>query len=40
MPSALLQPFEGHSLQGEILQVQMACGEVLRKQLWKQVVEA
>lgn len=39
MPSSMLLPFEGHSLQGEVLQAQIACGEVLRKRLWKQIVE-
>ena len=40
MPSSMLMGFEGHNLQGETLRNQMACGEVLKKQLWKQIVEA
>ena len=40
MPSSMLLGFEGHNLQGETLRNQMACGEVLKKQLWKQIVEA
>ena len=40
MPSAMLQGFEGNNLQGENLRNQMATGEVLKKQLWKQIVEA
>lgn len=39
MPSSMLLGFEGNSLQGEILRNQMSCGEVLKKQLWKQIVE-
>lgn len=40
MPSALIQSMNSNNLQGETLRNQMACGEVLKKQLWKQVVEA
>lgn len=40
MPSAVLQSFEGNNLQGENLRNQMDVGEVMKKQLWKQIVEA
>lgn len=40
MPSAMIQSMDSNHLQGETLRNQIACGEVLRKQLWKQVVEA
>lgn len=40
MPNAMLQSMNSNNLQGETLRNQMACGEVLKKQLWKQVVEA
>ena len=40
MPSAMLQSMNSNNLQGETLRYQIACGEVLKKQLWKQVVEA
>lgn len=40
MPSAMLQSFESNNLQGENLRNQMNAGEVLKKQLWKQIVEA
>lgn len=40
MPSAMLQSFEGNNLQGEILRNQIGVGEVLKKQMWKQIVEA
>ena len=40
MPSAMLQSFEGNNLQGENLRNQMDAGEVMKKQLWKQIVEA
>lgn len=40
MPSAMLQSFEGNNLQGENLRNQIDAGEVLKKQLWKQIVEA
>ena len=40
MPSAMLQSFESNNLQGENLRNQINAGEVLKKQLWKQIVEA
>ena len=40
MPHAMLQNMDGHNLQGEFLRNQMEVGEVLRKQLWKQIVAA
>ena len=40
MPSAIIQSMNSNNLQGETLRNQIACGEVLKKQLWKQVVEA
>ena len=40
MPSTMLQSMNSNNLQGETLRNQIACGEVLKKQLWKQVVEA
>ena len=40
MPNAMLQSMNSNNLQGETLRNQIACGEVLKKQLWKQVVEA
>ena len=40
MPSSMLQSFTGNNLQGEILRHQLSCGEVLKKQLWKQIVES
>ncbi len=40
MPNAMLQGMNSNNLQGEILRNQMSCGEVLKKQLWRQVVEA
>lgn len=40
MPSAMVQGMNNNNLQGETLRNQIACGEVLKKQLWKQVVEA
>lgn len=40
MPNAMLQNLDTHSLQCEILNKQIAIGEVLRKNLWKQTVEA
>lgn len=39
MPHAMLQNMDGHNLQGEFLRNQIGVGEVLRKQLWKQIVE-
>lgn len=40
MPSAMIQGMNNNNLQGETLRNQIACGEVLKKQLWRQVVEA
>lgn len=40
MPSSMLQCLDGNNLQGETLRNQIACGEVLKKQLWKQIVES
>lgn len=40
MPSAMIQSMNSNNLQGETLRNQIACGEVLKKQLWKQVVVA
>ena len=40
MPSSMLLGFEGNNLQGETLRNQMSCGELLKKQLWKQIVES
>ena len=40
LPHAMLQNMDGHNLQGEFLRNQVEVGEVLRKQLWKQIVEA
>ena len=40
MPSAMFQGMDSNNLQGETLRNQIACGEVLKKQLWKQIVEA
>ena len=40
MPNAMLQNLDTHSLQCEILNKQIAIGEVLRKNLWKQTIEA
>lgn len=40
LPHAVLQNLDGNSLQGEYLRNQIKVGEVLRKQLWKQLVEA
>ena len=40
MPSSLLQSFTGNNLQGETLRHQLSCGEVLKKQLWKQIIES
>lgn len=39
MPNAMLQNISSNNLQGEILRNQIGCGEVLKKQLWKQIVE-
>ncbi len=40
MPASTLLSFEGNNTQGETLRNQIECGEVLKKQLWKQLVEA
>lgn len=40
MPASMLYNLDGNNMQGEILRNQLNCGEVLKKQLWKQVVEA
>ncbi len=40
MPTSMLMNLEGNNTQGETLRNQMACGEVLKKQLWKQIIEA
>jgi len=40
MPSAMIHSMNSNNLQGETLRAQISCGEVLKKQLWKQVVEA
>ena len=40
LPHAMLQNMDGNNLQGEFLRNQIGVGEVLRKQLWKQIVEA
>lgn len=40
LPHAMLQNLDGHNLQGEFLRNQVEVGEVLRKQLWKQIIEA
>lgn len=39
MPNAMLQNLDTHSLQCEILNKQIAIGEVLKKNLWKQTIE-
>ena len=40
MPSSMLQNMNGNNLQGETLRYQIACSEVLKKRLWKQIIEA
>lgn len=40
MPSSILMNLEGNNTQGETLRNQIECGEVTKKQLWKQIVEA
>lgn len=40
MPHAMLQNMNGNNMQGACLRNQIAVGEVLRKQLWKQIIEA
>lgn len=39
MPKSLLSNMDSNDCQCEILNLQIACGEVLKKQLWKQLVE-
>ena len=39
MPNAMFHGMNSNNLQGETLRNQIACGEVLKKQLWKQIVE-
>lgn len=39
MPASMLLNLDGNNTQGETLRNQMSCGEVLKKQLWKQIVE-
>ncbi|MCD8182087.1 MAG: type II CRISPR-associated endonuclease Cas1 [Bacteroides sp.] len=40
MPHAMLQNLDSNTMQGETLRDQMAAGEVLKKNLWRQIVEA
>lgn len=40
MPNSILLPFEGNTVQSEIYKLQMGASEPLKKQLWKQIVEA
>lgn len=40
MPHSMLYNLDSNQTQGETLRNQIAAGEVLKKQLWKQVVEA
>ena len=40
MPSAMLQPLEANTTQAETLRLQMNATEPMRKQAWKQIVEA
>ena len=40
MPSAMLQPLEANTTQAETLRLQMNVTEPMRKQAWKQIVEA
>lgn len=40
LPHAVLQNLDANNLQGEFLRNQIKVGEVLRKQLWKQIVAA
>lgn len=39
LPASMLLNLDGNNTQGETLRNQMACGEVLKKQLWKQIIE-
>lgn len=40
MPSSMLLNLDGHHLQGELFRHQMAASEPLKKNLWKQTIEA
>ena len=40
MPHAMMQNMDGNNLQGACLRNQIAVGEVMRKQLWKQIIES
>ena len=40
MPHAMVQNMDSNNLQGECLRNQIAMGEVVKKQLWKQIIEA
>jgi CRISPR-associated protein Cas1 len=40
MPSALVQPLVGNSIQEELYKIQVSASEPLKKNLWKQCVEA
>lgn len=40
MPNVLMQGMDSNLTQGEILRNQINSGEVLKKQLWKQIIEA
>lgn len=40
MPNVMVQGFNSNTMQGEILRNQFDVSEVLKKQLWKQIVEA
>ena len=40
MPSAMLQPLEANTTQAETLKEQLAVGEPMKKQAWKQIIEA
>lgn len=40
MPTAMLQPLEANATQGECLRLQLSAGEPVKKQAWRQIVEA
>ena len=40
MPTGLMLPLDGHSLQNERFREQLECSKPLRKQLWQQTVQA
>lgn len=40
MPTALLQPLDSNNIQGELYRNQIAASEPLKKNLWKQTIEA